>query len=275
MARPRRARDDDPAPHVVVGRRAVEEALAAQRPLLAVHLDARARHAGLAEALTRRGVPVHAADAHRLDELAGGLVHQGVVALAPAPPTVPLERLVGADLVVVLDGVTDPRNVGAIARTAEAAGAAGLVLRGRRAAGVTPAAERAAAGALSWLPVAVVTNVVRALGQLAEGGAWSVGLDGEATTTLWGSHLLDGPVVVVIGAEGQGLSRLVRERVDERVRIPMSGHVASLNAGAAAAVALFEVARRRAGQPADGAQPTGGKAAVPSDVRAPGTPRKA
>lgn len=190
-------------------------------------------------------VAVRTAGRHALDDLAGGVRHQGVVAVAPAFPYVGLHEIGQPDVVVALDGVTDPQNLGAIARSAEAAGAGALILRKRRAAHVTPAAEKAAAGAFSWLRVALVPNVVRALDTLAERGYWSVGLDGDAPETVWDSGLLDGPVVVVVGAEGAGLSRLVAERVDARVAIPLGGHVASLNASAAAAVALFEVARRR------------------------------
>ncbi|MBA2529576.1 MAG: RNA methyltransferase, partial [Euzebyales bacterium] len=141
--------------------------------------------------------------------------------------------------------------LGAIARSAEAAGAGGVVLRERRSAGVTPAVEKASAGALSWLAVAVVPNIVRALEDLAERGVWSVGLAAEAAEPLWRAPLLDGPVALVVGAEGSGLSRLVAERVDARVAIPLRGRMASLNASAAAAVALFEVARRRAARPPD------------------------
>lgn len=232
--------------HAVPGRRPVLEALAAGRRITEVHIDPRADVTVIADRARAEGVAVRKTTGPELDRLAGGVRHQGVVALLPAFAPVGLERLVGQRLVVVLDGVTDPQNLGAIARSAEAAGAAGLVVRARRAAGVTPAAEKAAAGALSWLPVAVVTNIVAALGELTGGGAWSVGLDGDAPATLWESQLLGGDVVVVIGAEGEGLSRLVRERVDELVRIPMAGRIASLNASAAAAVTLFEVARRAA-----------------------------
>jgi 23S rRNA (guanosine2251-2'-O)-methyltransferase len=225
----------------------VAEALTAGRRLVELRFDPRADVDELVQRARDTGVGVRAADAAELDRLAGGVRHQGVVAVAPAAASVSLDDLVGTRLVVVLDGITDPQNLGAIARSAEVAGADGLVLRSRRAAGVTPAAEKAAAGAFSWLPVAVVPNIAAAIATLTDGGAWSVGLDGDTPDDLWSCPLLDGNVVLVIGAEGEGLSRLVRERVDQRVRIPMAGHVASLNASAAAAVALFEIARRRRG----------------------------
>ena len=227
----------------IPGRRAVTEALAAHRRLEGVYFDPRSSVADIVEHARAAGVPVTPRTAAELDTLASGVRHQGVVAVAARSERVPLSRLAGRGLVVVLDGVTDPQNLGAIARSAEAAGADGMVIRSRRAAGITPAAEKAAAGALSWLPVAVVANIASALGVLSEAGAWSVGLDGAAATELWDSALLDGNVVLVIGSEGAGVSRLVRDRVDELVRIPMAGHVASLNASAAAAIALFEAAR--------------------------------
>lgn len=232
--------------HAVPGRRPVAEALRAGRELTEVVLaEERGPLADLAGAARDRGVPVRTADRGQLDQLAGGVAHQGVVALAGAYPYAGLAAVAGADLAVMCDGVTDPQNLGAIARSAEAAGASGLVVAKRRSAHVTPAVEKAAAGALSWLAVVVVPNLVRALADLAEEGAWSVGLDGDADAALWDSVLLGGPCVLVVGAEGAGLSRLVAERVDERVAIPLSGQVGSLNASAAAAVGLFEARRRR------------------------------
>ncbi len=185
------------------------------------------------------------ADRAELDRLARGVIHQGVVAVAPAFRYLPLDDLARADLVVVLDGVTDPQNLGAIARSAELAGAGGLVLRERRSAHVTPAAEKASAGALSWLGVVLVPNIARALGDLAAHGLWTLGLDAGGQSQLWSCPLLDERVALVVGAEGTGLSRLVAERVDARVAIPTRGQIGSLNAAAAAAVALFEVVRRR------------------------------
>lgn len=234
--------------HAIPGRGPVTEALRAGRRLQEVVVDVRSGDAldALAAAASTAGVRVRRADRAALDELSGGVLHQGVVAIAEAFRYTRMADFASTNLVVVLDGVTDPQNLGAIARSAEAAGAGGLVLRERRGAHVTPAAEKASAGALSWLPVAMVPNVVRAIAELAERGFWSVGLAGEAEATLWDAPLLDGPCAVVIGGEGSGLSRLVRERVDALIRIPMAGSMGSLNASAASAVALFEVVRRRA-----------------------------
>lgn len=234
---------------VVPGRRPVAEALRAGRRLheVVVARDDRGDLGQLAAQARAAGIAVRTADRDRLDDLAAGVLHQGVVALAPDFGYADLDVLAGGgDLIVVLDGITDPHNLGAIARSAEAAGAAGLVLPKRRSAHVSAAAEKAAAGAFSWLRVALVPNLARALADLAELGYWSVGLTGEADEALWDSALLDGRVALVVGAEGRGLSRLVAERVDGRAAIPLVGQVDSLNASAAAAIALFEVRRRRA-----------------------------
>jgi len=233
--------------HPIPGRRAVAEALRSRRVLREVVLDERGGTDldALGDAAAAAGVRVRRVARAALDDLSGGVLHQGVVAVQSAFPYVDLAGIGDTALVVVLDGVTDPQNLGAIARSAEAAGAGALVVPRRRAAPVGPAAEKAAAGAFGWLRVAQVPNVTRALADLAERGFWSVGLAGEASATVWSSRLLDGPVAVVVGAEGAGLSRLVAERVDERVAIPMAGRLDSLNASAAAAIALFEVVRRR------------------------------
>lgn len=231
---------------VVPGRRPVAEALRAGRPLDEVVVDQR-RAGRLSELLAQAaaaGVAVRTVSTAELDDLTAGVVHQGVAAVPAVVPSPGVADLVG-DLVVVLDGITDPHNLGAVARAAEVAGACGLVLPRRRSAHASPAAEKTSAGALSWLPVVVVPNVATGLGQLADAGFWSVGLDGAAEATIWDSDLLDGRVAVVVGAEGSGLSRLVAERVDQLVAIPMRGRLDSLNASTAAAVALFEVVRRR------------------------------
>lgn len=230
--------------HVIPGRRAVAEAVRAERSLHEVLVEVDRPGDELTRAAEAAGVPVARVPRERLDELAGGAAHQGVLARAPGFAYADLAELAG-DLVVVLDGVHDPQNLGAIARTAEAAGATGIVIPKRRSASVTPAVERAAAGALSWLPVARVPNLARALAELADRGVWSVGLDGGAPRTVWEEPLLNGPVAIVAGAEGRGLSRLVAERCDALAAIPLAGHVGSLNVSVAAAVALFEVARRR------------------------------
>lgn len=234
--------------YLIPGRQPVREALRAGRDLRRVIVD---RRAGpplqqLGDQARAAGVEVRVATREELDAMTGEVRHQGVVAEADAFAFSPLADLLAADLVVVLDGVTDARNLGAIARVAEQAGAGGLVIRDRRAAGPSPAAEKAAAGALSWLPVAQVTNITRALEELGGAGMWSIGLAGEGGSTIWDQPLMDERVALVIGEEGSGLSRLVAERADALVSIPMGGNLDSLNASTAAAVALFEWRRRRA-----------------------------
>lgn len=232
---------------VLEGRRLALEAIRSGRAVeVLVAAGARGTQ-GLRDVLAAAeaaAVPVREVPRDRIRSLAATDSHQGVVARAEAPATLgeaDLERRAWAEdaRVVVLDGVTDPHNVGAIARTAEAAGASALVLRRRRGAGLTPAALRASAGALLHLPVAEVANISRALGRLKEAGFWVLGLTGEAETTIDGAAPPPGRLALVLGAEGEGLSRLVRESCDGLVSIPLRGRVASLNVSAAAAVALF------------------------------------
>lgn len=199
--------------------------------------------AGLAD------VPVRREDRSSLDRLVGDDAHQGVAVRVRVPRPMnehDLGRAAWTDdaLAVVLDGITDPANVGAIARSAEGAGASVLVLRIPRGGGVTPGAVRASAGALLHLRVAEVVNVSRALERLGSAGFWIVGLDAAASTPISGSQPPPGRLALVIGSEDRGLSRLVRETCDELVSIPLRGRVGSLNASAAAAVALFAYADR-------------------------------
>ena len=233
--------------HAIPGRRPVAEALRAGRTLIEVVVDERRADvlAGVLAQAAAAGVTARTVSGAELDDLTGGVTHQGVAAIVARTPSAGVADLSG-DLVVVLDGITDPHNLGAIARSAEVAGACGLMLPRRRSAHHSPAAEKTSAGALSWLPVVVVPNIATGLAQLADAGWWSVGLDGSAAVTVWDSELMDGRVAIVIGAEGSGLSRLVAERVDQLVSIPMRGRLDSLNASTAAAVTLFEVVRRRA-----------------------------
>jgi 23S rRNA (guanosine2251-2'-O)-methyltransferase len=243
---------------LVAGLHPVRELLRAGQPVRRVLVSASRGSSEVLEdlrsAARAAGVEVEEVDAATIDERAAGLVHQGVLALAPPFPYARLEDVLNratdadeAPLLVALDGVTDPHNLGSIARTAEAVGAHGLLVPGRRAAGVTPTAEKAAAGALAHLPVVEVTNLVRTLELLHDRGVWSLGLDGDADTDLADHPLASEPCVLVVGAEGAGLARLTRERCDALVRLPMRGQVASLNASVAAAVALYELLRRRRG----------------------------
>ena len=189
-------------------------------------------------------------DPATLDREARGGVHQGVVAEARDPDPCSIEDLVysarTAPLIVVLDGIEDPHNVGAILRTVDAAGADGVVRQSRRAAPLDAAAAKASAGAVAWVRVAEVVNIARAVEELKALNVWTVGLAGDAPQ-IYDTVDLTLPTAIVLGAEGAGLRRLVRERCDFTVSIPMMGHVDSLNVSVAAGVMLFEAARQRRG----------------------------
>jgi 23S rRNA (guanosine2251-2'-O)-methyltransferase len=179
---------------------------------------------------------------------ARGAVHQGVIADVEDAREYSIEELVsratGVPLLVVLDGIEDPHNLGAILRTADAAGVDGVVMQSRRAAALGGAAAKASAGAVSHVKIAEVVNIARAIEELKEAGVWTVGLAGEATES-YDAIDFTVPTAVVLGAEGAGLRRLVRERCDFLASIPMLGHVGSLNVSVAAGVTLFEAARQR------------------------------
>ncbi len=197
-----------------------------------------------------RRVPVREVTRRKLDEAALTAAPQGVIAKAAAVQPVPLEELARPagntlPLVVATDGVTDPGNLGAILRTAEVAGATGVVLTSHRSANLTPAAVKAAAGAIEYLPIALVGGLPAALAKLRDAGLWAIGLDGYAPDGLESLRVGDEPLVLVLGAEGRGLSALVERRCDQVVSIPVLGRIESLNVAAAAAVALFDIARAR------------------------------
>jgi 23S rRNA (guanosine2251-2'-O)-methyltransferase len=235
----------------MTGFHAVEEALTAGRPLDRIVI-ARGRHGDRVEAIVRlaksHGVPVRFEDRQQMDRLAGTREHQGVAALAAAKPAVELEDLLRAKtaqgLLVLLDGIEDPHNLGAIVRTSLAAGAQGVVIPERRAAGLSDTVERASAGALAHLPIARVKNIVRAMEEMKEAGYWLVGLDERAEKSYTDIDL-KGPVGIVLGSEGEGLHELTRKRCDFLVSLPTSGPVRSLNVSVAAGVMLFEAVRQR------------------------------
>lgn len=238
----------------VEGRRAVRELLVAgrrrvRRVEMATGLAPSALLDEIAAAARSAGVSVRTVDPARLAGAALTEAPQGVIAHAEPVPEADLDDLLadpGAFL-VALDGVTDPGNLGAVLRSAEAAGATGALLPRHRAARLSPAAVKAAAGAVEHLPVATVAGVPAALERAARAGLWSVGLEAGGATSIHDLELADRPLVVVLGAEGRGLSRLARRRCDVLAAIPLAGRTASLNVAAAAAVACFEVARRRSG----------------------------
>ena len=233
----------------IYGINPVTEALRAKR-VTAIRVSARAddRLTAIVRMAEEQGIPVRRAKGDELDRFAKGGVHQGVVADLQESASFGVEDLVlraaGAPLIVVLDQIEDPHNVGAILRTADAAGCDGVVRQSRHAARLDGAAAKASAGAVAHVKVAEVVNIARALEDLKQAGVWTVGLAGDAQKP-YDELDLTLPTALVVGAEGTGLRRLVRERCDWLVSIPMAGHVQSLNVSVAAGIALFEARRQR------------------------------
>jgi 23S rRNA (guanosine2251-2'-O)-methyltransferase len=229
----------------VYGRRAVREAMRGRRAVLELWATERALAAE--PWLRDDGKRVHVKQERELTEAADTRDHQGVVAwvepyrYADAYDLARVERA----LLICLDQVSDPHNLGAVARTAEAAGATGIVVPAHGSARVTPAVARASAGAIEHLPIAVVTNLARYLGEVKSGELWVVGAAGDAPRSMWEADL-SGGLALVFGAEGKGLRPLVRRTCDELVSIPLEGTVESLNVSVAAAVLLYEAKRQRA-----------------------------
>lgn len=249
---------------IVVGLHPVRELLrAGEERLVEILLDVDRERTDVAQELVTRareaGVPVIEVPRDRIDEVAEGLVHQGVVARAGPFRYAELDdakRLARHRdeplFLVALDGVTDPHNLGAIARSAEGFGAHGLIVPARRAAGVTAVVEKAAAGALAHLPVVRITNLVSTLRTLKEEGVWIVGLESNESAPIAECPLLTEPLVLVVGSEGRGLARMSQITCDALVKLPMRGRVGSFNASVAAAVACHEVMRRRGDVRTDG-----------------------
>ena len=238
--------------HILAGRNPIREALRAGRPVEKL-LVASGDLSGGAQEIVRlareAGAVVQRVDRARLDQIYPA--HQGMLAYVAAVAYVALEDILAAaaekgeaPFVILLDGITDPHNLGAIVRTAECAGAHGVVIPERRAAGLTPAAAKAAAGALNYMPIARVKNLNRAIEALQERNIWVIGtaMDGENAFTADFS----GPVALVIGSEGEGISRLTLEKCDRTVALPMKGRIESLNASVAAGILMYAIARARA-----------------------------
>lgn len=230
---------------IVYGVRPVVEALRSKRREVFEILDSVGDEEVASEA-TARNVRLKRVRRERVEELAPRAVHQGVAArVGPYPYSGFKEMLATPDpLVVVLDSVTDPRNLGAVLRAADGAGASGVVIPKDRAVGVTAVAVKASAGASEHVPVARETNLRRALDRMKEAGVWVYAAEG-GETTAYTELDLSGPVAFVLGSEGRGLRRLVREGCDGAISIPMRGAVSSLNVSVAAAVLLFEARRQR------------------------------
>jgi 23S rRNA (guanosine2251-2'-O)-methyltransferase len=243
-------------PEMVTGRNPVVEALRAEIPTtalyVAVGLEPDERVAEAVQRAADRGVPVLEVGRSELDRMTGGAIHQGLaLKVAPYSYAAPDDLVEAAadaaaqPLIVALDGVTDPRNLGAVARSVAAFGGHGVLVPVRRSAGVTAGAWKASAGALARVPVAQASNLAQALAAYQQAGLFVVGLDAGGSTDIGDLELADAPLVLVIGAEGRGLSRLIAQRCDAVARIPITG-AESLNASVAAGIALYAVARRRA-----------------------------
>ncbi len=238
--------------NLLAGRNPIREALRAGRPVEKL-LVASGELSGAAQEIIRlareSGAVVQQVERSRLDQIYPA--HQGMLAYVAAVPYVSLEDILAAaaakgedPFLILLDGITDPHNLGAIVRTAECAGAHGVVIPERRAAGLTPAAAKAAAGALSHMPIARVKNLNRAIEELKAQNIWVVGtaMDGENALTAD----LSGPIALVIGSEGEGMARLTLEKCDRTVSLPMLGRIESLNASVAAGILMYEIVRARA-----------------------------
>ena len=245
---------NSPADGIIEGRNAVIEALRAGTAVDKVYIakgetDATLGH--IASTARGKGIVVVEADRRKLDTMSVTRSHQGVIAVAAVREYASVSDILQsardkgeAPLVVVCDELSDPHNLGAVIRTAEAAGAHGVIIPKRRSAGLTAIVAKTSAGAVSYLPVARVANLTALLRELKEEGLWVFGTAADGSTSLYQADL-KGPAAIVIGSEGDGMSRLVREQCDFLVSIPMRGQVNSLNASAAAAVVLYEAVRQR------------------------------
>lgn len=246
-------------PEWVAGRNAVLEAMEAEVPIRAAYVAKGAerddRLRSIVKLAASRGTALLEVTRAELDRLTGGAVHQGVALQLPAFEYAHPDDLLAAaldsdhePLIVALDSITDPRNLGAIVRSAAAFGANGVLIPERRSAGMTAAAWKTSAGAAAHIPIARATNLNRTLRTYADAGLSLVGLDGNAETTISELPGASGPLVLVVGSEGAGLSRLVLQACDSLAAIPISKSVESLNAGVAAGIALYEISRQRVGR---------------------------
>ena len=252
---PRRRETEDAPENMLEGRNAVTEALSAGRTidkLFVADGDTDKALARICAMAKQAGAVVVPTDRRKLDLMSATGAHQGVIAMVAAHAYASIEDILqkaaGAGenpLIVICDELSDPHNLGAIIRTAECAGAHGVIIPKRRSVGLTAVVGKASAGALEYLPVARVSNIAAAIDTLKKAGVWVCGTAAEGDTSLYRADL-KGPAAIVIGNEGQGMSRLVSERCDFKVSIPMKGSISSLNASAAAAIMLYEAVRQRA-----------------------------
>ena len=239
---------------LIEGRNAVSEALRAGRRLDKVYVaagDTDATLKALAAKARAAGAVVSETDRRKLDSMSESGSHQGIIALAAIKEYASVEDILDiaaqrgeAPLVIICDGITDPHNLGAIIRTAEAVGVHGIIIPKHRSAGVTATVEKTSAGAVEHMAVARVTNIAAEIEKLKKLGVWIYGTAADAPASVWETSLT-GPAAIVIGSEGDGMSRLVREKCDFLVSIPMRGKVSSLNASVSAALLIYEAMRQR------------------------------
>ncbi|MEV4345561.1 23S rRNA (guanosine(2251)-2'-O)-methyltransferase RlmB [Actinoplanes sp. NPDC049596] len=251
----RRSNPTKEGPELLLGRNPVVEALRAAVPATALYvaqgIDIDERVTEIVRTAGDRGIPILEIGRNELDRMTGGVLHQGIGLQVPPFAYENFDDLVAAaleqpaPLLVALDGITDPRNLGAVIRSVAAFGGHGVFMTERRAAGITATAWRTSAGAAARVPVSQVVNLTRAIKAAQKEGFTAIGLDADGETDLYQLEAAVGPLLVVVGSEGRGLSRLVGETCDLRVSIPMASDVESLNASVAAAVTLAEVTRRR------------------------------
>ena len=241
-------------PNILVGRNPVNEAIKAGRPIdkILMQKDAEGSARSIAGKAKEQGIPVQYVDKIVLDKLAPGQSHQGIAAYAAAHRYVGIEDILDAakargqdPLIIVLDGLEDPHNLGAILRSADAAGAHGVIIPSRRSVTLTQTVAKASAGAIEYVPVAKAGNLSRCIDLLKSKGLWIAAVDMDGTA--YEKTDLKGPLALIIGGEGSGVSKNLRDKSDYIVSIPMHGHVNSLNASNAAAIVLFEAARQRRG----------------------------
>ena len=242
------------AENMLEGRNAVQEALAAGRPIDKLYIAAGETDRALARlaAMAREaGAAVVETDRRKLDQLSATGAHQGVIAMVAAHAYATVEEILEnaknrgeAPLIVICDELSDPHNLGAILRSAECAGAHGVIIPKRRSAGLTAIVAKTSAGAVSYIPVARVPNIPALLKDLKKQGVWVFGTAADGNTALYQADL-KGPAAIVIGSEGTGMTRLAAENCDFLVSIPMKGKISSLNASAAAAILLYEAVRQR------------------------------
>lgn len=239
--------------NVIVGRNAVLETLNSDRNVESILIASDRNYKSMSKiifAAKEKKIPIKRCASKKLDDLSLGTAHQGIAAIVSAYSYSSVEDILKkandrdeSPFIIVADGVEDPHNLGAIIRTVECVGAHGVIIPSRRAAGLTPIVGKTSAGAIEYVDVARVTNISKTLDDLKKNGLWIFGA--EADGNSWCESNLSGPIALVIGSEGKGLSRLVKEKCDSIISLPMNGEINSLNASVAAGILMYEVLRQR------------------------------